>query len=75
MSGRAITLLAVSYCEQHGLPFTAEALTPGLLAELICCLVFEQVGIRTYAHTHIRTYAHAHTHMRMRIRVYAYAYA
>jgi len=37
---RALTLLAVSYCEQHGVPFGAEALTPALLEQLMQCLKF-----------------------------------
>lgn len=37
---RALTLLAVSYCEQHGVPFGLEALTPGLISALMTCLKF-----------------------------------
>lgn len=39
---RAITLLAVTYCESHGLPFDAEVLTPQLLAQFVSCLKFER---------------------------------
>jgi hypothetical protein len=39
---RALTLLAVTYCERHGIPFTAEALSPQLLSELVSCLHFER---------------------------------
>ena len=41
---RALTLLAVTYCESHGVPFAAEALTPSLLADLVGCLHFEAVA-------------------------------
>jgi hypothetical protein len=41
---RSLTLLAVAYCESRGVPFSADALTPGLLRELIKCLRFERVG-------------------------------
>ena len=34
---RALTLLAVTYCEAHGIPFSADALSPGLLSELVKC--------------------------------------
>ncbi|KAL1529610.1 hypothetical protein AB1Y20_000553 [Prymnesium parvum] len=37
---RALTLLAVTYCEKHGLPLCAEALTPSLIGELMRCLTF-----------------------------------
>lgn len=37
---RALALLAVSYCEDHGLPFGAEALTPSLLSALMGCFEF-----------------------------------
>ena len=41
---RSITLLAVTYFEAHGQPFSADALTPPLLGELIGCLHFEQLA-------------------------------
>lgn len=42
---RALTLLAVTYCESRGLPeFTPEVLTPTLLQELIGCLHFEKLA-------------------------------
>lgn len=41
---RALTLLAVEYFASHGLPFTAEALSPPLLADLVNMLHFEQVS-------------------------------
>lgn len=40
---RAITLLAVTYCETHGLTFSADVLSPNLLAELVGCLHFERI--------------------------------
>ena len=40
---RALTLLAVRYFEDRGLPFSAEALSPALLAQLVGCLHFEAV--------------------------------
>ena len=39
---RALTLLAVNHCEKHGLAFSADALTPQLLRELVGCLHFER---------------------------------
>ena len=39
---RSITLLAVTYCESHGLAFSADILTPQLLRELVGCLHFER---------------------------------
>ncbi|KAL3897114.1 MAG: hypothetical protein SGPRY_013120 [Prymnesium sp.] len=39
---RALTLLALSYCEKHGLPFCTEALTPGLLSELMRCIKYDK---------------------------------
>ena len=37
---RTLTLLAVTRCEQQGIPFTSEVLTPPFLAELVQCLSF-----------------------------------
>jgi len=37
---RALTLLAVTYCDKHGIPFSSQAMTPGLLSELMRCLSF-----------------------------------
>ena len=39
---RALTLLAVTYCESHGLRFGPEVLSAQLLAELMGCLHFEK---------------------------------
>ena len=39
---RSLTLLAVTYCESHGLPFSSDVLTPQLLRELMTCLHFER---------------------------------
>ena len=36
---RALTLLAVTYCEQRKVAFSASVLTPQLIAELMACLV------------------------------------
>ena len=44
---RALTLLAVTYCEGRGIEFTPEVLTPALLAELIGMLKFERVSTVT----------------------------
>jgi len=41
---RAITLLAVTRCEQSGTPFGSDALTPALLQELVACLSFGKFG-------------------------------
>ena len=41
---RALTLLAVTYCEGRGIEFSPEVLTPALLAELIGMLKFERVA-------------------------------
>jgi hypothetical protein len=41
---RALTLLAVTHCEQSGTPFGPEVLTPALLAELVSCLSFGKHG-------------------------------
>jgi cytidylate kinase len=37
---RALTLLAVGHCEQKGIPFSSDVLTPGLLQEFVGCLTF-----------------------------------
>ena len=41
---RALTLLAVTRCEQTGTPFGPEVLTPALLRELVGCLGFGKFG-------------------------------
>lgn len=40
---RALTLLAVTHCEQAGVAFSADVLTPELLAKLMGCLEFASV--------------------------------
>jgi len=37
---RSLTLLPVTYCESKAIPFSAEVLSPSLLAELMSCLSF-----------------------------------
>jgi len=37
---RSLTLLSVTYCESKAIPFSAEVLSPSLLAELMSCLSF-----------------------------------
>lgn len=37
---RSLTLLAVSHCEQQGIPFSSSALSPELLKQLVGCLTF-----------------------------------
>ena len=46
---RSLTLLAVTYFESHGLAFSAEALSPSLLSELISMLHFDQVSPKSAA--------------------------
>ena len=41
---RALTLLGVTKCEQSGVAFSPEALTPPFLAELVTCLSFGKFG-------------------------------
>lgn len=40
---RSLTLLAVSYCEQKGVAFGEDMLTPELLQQLVQCLTFSKV--------------------------------
>ena len=41
---RSLTLLAVTHCEKEGVPFSAEAITPAVLAKLVKCLSFGKFG-------------------------------
>ena len=41
---RTLTLLAVTKCEQQGIAFTPDVLTPPFLAELVKCLSFGKFG-------------------------------
>ena len=41
---RSLTLLALSYCEQKGIPFSQAALTPQVLQTLVGCLTFGKLN-------------------------------
>jgi len=39
---RSLTLLAVTHCEQQGIPFSEKVLTPALLQQCVECLTFDK---------------------------------
>lgn len=55
---RSLTLLAVSRCEQAGVPFSTEVLTADFLADLMGCLSFGKFGPGGTFDTRISGYGH-----------------